>query len=487
MHCPKCNEELKDGYLYCENCGYEIQMVPDFKPEVDGSILNSLREIQKEVFDDEKNEKDAAEIRKEQVKWSYRIRKFKKEHKIAFYMILAFCVSFCVLLSVGIVYFAGYLSPVVQYGKAMEAYEKEFYKESLEYVEHTIQLEPQYVDAYIAGYQCAVKLEDYQSAEKFLLDGMQVGAYEETEISYCFDELIKYYIEKKQYSKINQLLLLCPSSIIVSKYQDYLALPVSFSYVEGSYIGTIPLKLSSGSEGNIYYTLDGTLPDTSSEKYTGPIFLEDGQYTINAMFINEYGVQSDVVTKGYTIEKRNVPLPPSVNCYSGEYSVPEMIAIDSEHDCSVYYTTDGTIPTEESLQYTEPIPMPLGKTQFKFVCFNEESGYFSDVVIREYQFELNTEYDYTQAQRDLYALMINENIILDYAGTRSNFVGSNSYDFQFVITEEGMGEFYLFEEVYHPEEGEEYATGIMFAVGAYDGMIYRVSINENMDYVLTLY
>ena len=205
------------------------------------------------------------------------------------------------------------------------------------------------------------------------------------------------------------------------------------------------------------------------------------------MFINEYGVQSDVVTKGYTIEKRNVPLPPSVNCYSGEYSVPEMIAIDSEHDCSVYYTTDGTIPTEESLQYTGPIPMPLGNTQFKFVCFNEESGYFSDVVIREYQFELNTEYDYTQAQRDLYALMINENIILDYAGTRSNFVGSNSYDFQFVITEEGMGEFYLFEEVYHPEEGEEYATGIMFAVGAYDGMIYRVSIKENMDYVLTLY
>ena len=44
MHCPKCDKELKDGYLYCENCGYEIQMVPDFEPDVDGSILNSLRE-----------------------------------------------------------------------------------------------------------------------------------------------------------------------------------------------------------------------------------------------------------------------------------------------------------------------------------------------------------------------------------------------------------------------------------------------------------
>ena len=39
MQCPNCKEELKDGNLYCEKCGYEIQMVPDFEPDVDGSIL----------------------------------------------------------------------------------------------------------------------------------------------------------------------------------------------------------------------------------------------------------------------------------------------------------------------------------------------------------------------------------------------------------------------------------------------------------------
>ena len=49
MQCPNCKQELKEGYLYCETCGYEIQMVPDFKPEVDGSILSSLKDIQKEV------------------------------------------------------------------------------------------------------------------------------------------------------------------------------------------------------------------------------------------------------------------------------------------------------------------------------------------------------------------------------------------------------------------------------------------------------
>ena len=33
MKCPNCGEELKEGYLYCEKCGEEIMIVPDFEPE----------------------------------------------------------------------------------------------------------------------------------------------------------------------------------------------------------------------------------------------------------------------------------------------------------------------------------------------------------------------------------------------------------------------------------------------------------------------
>ena len=204
MQCPKCNKELKDGYLYCEYCGYEIQMVPDFEPEVDGSILSSLREIQKDAFEENREEKNTADIQKEQIKWSYRMKKFKKEHKMTFYVLLAFCVSFCALLTVGIAFLIGYLSPGIQYGKAMEAYEEGNYSESLKYVEHTVMLKPEYQDAYIAGYQCALELEDYDSAEKYLLGGIEYNAFDEAEIIYCFDELIKPYIENRQYSKINQ-------------------------------------------------------------------------------------------------------------------------------------------------------------------------------------------------------------------------------------------------------------------------------------------
>ena len=490
MQCPNCNKELKDGYLYCEHCGYEIQMVPDFQPAVDGSILTSSTEIQKEAFKEDgikEEEKSVEGIQKEEIKWSYRIKKSRKEHKMVFYIMTAFCVSFCVLLAVGIFSLVEYLSPGIQYGKAMEAYDEKNYSECLQYIEHTVMLNPEYMDAYIAGFQCTLVLEDYDGAEQYLLTGIGYNAFDDTEIVYCFDELIKKYLEKQQYKKISQLLNVCPSNVIVKNYQEHLALPVSFSYAEGTYVGTIPIKLSSGSQGSIYYTTDGSEPDVTSNKYTSPIFLEEGEHIIKAVFFNEFGVQSEIVEKTYIIEQRTVPLPPSVNCYSGEFVIPMIISIDSEDGCSVYYTTDGTTPTDESIRYVEPIHMPLGKSQFKFVCYNEDSGYYSEIITRDYVFTLNTEYEFTQAQRDVYALMIDENIILDYAGTRSNFIGSNTYEYQYVITVEEMGEFYLIAEFHKPEEREKYATGICFAVNAYDGTIYRAEKSENMDYVLTLY
>lgn len=59
-------------------------------------------------------------------------------------------------------------------------------------------------------------------------------------------------------------------------FQSYLAKEPDFSYVEGDYAEVIPLKLSSNTSGTIYYTMDGSTPDESSEIYTAPLFLENG-------------------------------------------------------------------------------------------------------------------------------------------------------------------------------------------------------------------
>ena len=42
MKCPNCGCEMEYGYLYCAQCGMEIQIVPDFEPEIENSITETL-------------------------------------------------------------------------------------------------------------------------------------------------------------------------------------------------------------------------------------------------------------------------------------------------------------------------------------------------------------------------------------------------------------------------------------------------------------
>ena len=54
MKCQKCGATLLGGHLYCDVCGAEYQIVPDFEPELEISMAKSLSGLSESIQEKEK-------------------------------------------------------------------------------------------------------------------------------------------------------------------------------------------------------------------------------------------------------------------------------------------------------------------------------------------------------------------------------------------------------------------------------------------------
>ncbi|MCD8067492.1 MAG: zinc ribbon domain-containing protein [Lachnospiraceae bacterium] len=61
MNCPKCGRPLKEGMLYCEHCGGEVNLVPEFDTQVEQSIAESMQEVMHQGFGEKEPENHTAE------------------------------------------------------------------------------------------------------------------------------------------------------------------------------------------------------------------------------------------------------------------------------------------------------------------------------------------------------------------------------------------------------------------------------------------
>ena len=96
---------------------------------------------------------------------------------------------------------------------------------------------------------------------------------------------------------------------------------------------------------SIYYTLDGSTPTTSSTKYTGPITLTQN-CTVKAIATAE-GMENSSVTT-YNVNWFKVE---SVNI---TFENKQVHLSTTTPDARIYYTLDGSTPTESSNLYTGP-------------------------------------------------------------------------------------------------------------------------------------
>jgi hypothetical protein len=136
----------------------------------------------------------------------------------------------------------------------------------------------------------------------------------------------------------------------------------TFSVAAGTYTTIQAVTISDTTPGaSIYYTLNGTTPTTASTLYTGPVNVGVSE-TINAIATLAGTGTSTVGSVSYTINLPTAPAP-TISPAAGTYTTIQSVTLaDSVSGASIYYTLNGTTPTNTSSFYSGPISVGVSET-----------------------------------------------------------------------------------------------------------------------------
>lgn len=477
MKCPDCGAEIVDGHLYCEKCGMEIQMVPDFEPEIENSITETLSTVAEEIEGnspgEDKPDGESNGVSAEQQ------ASILPEEQGKNWLVLSLVTFVAVTLAAGFVavYLYHRYSVNYQVDQARSYAQSQDYEKAIEYLEKAIELTSDNAEIIFLMSNYYYQMGESGKAADVLVELIAKEQLDYDEKEKAYESIITIWDEEEKYEEINSLLLNCQDSEIINQFQQYMAMTPEFGYLSGNYDEVILLKLNANTAGKIYYTMDGTNPDENSQVYTAPLMLESGEYQIAAVFVNDYGIKSEVSRSWYVINL-TVPDPPELLLYSGSYHVPTMIEAVLPETGTVYYTMDGSNPTKDSLRYTEAIPMPLGRSNFKFVTISEE-GVSSEIVSRSFEFTLDTDVTVSKAISNVVQALFDRRVLSDLQGHSHEIEGKYVFQYNTIVEIPNLGYYYVLDEYIEKSDGTQTKTERLYAVEVYTGAPNRLIYDEN--------
>lgn len=471
MDCPVCGKPLKEGRVFCEHCGKEIQIVPVFEPEIEDSITKSLGKVLEVFKEEEQTETKTSEIQAWDSSFDEKTEQVGgKKHKA---LVIYYSVGIA-LLVIALIFIMGMLINYNSYDYQMKMasnyYELNEHGEVAKYTKRAMEIAPNSSDAKMLLANSYIENGQLEQAKELL---EKIIENDKTHLN-AYKELIALYDKEQAYEKISVLLEDCTDTTIIENFKSYCINEPQFSEEEGTYDSPLSLKILADSYGTVYYTTDGTIPTEDDIEYMGPIRLEHGEHEIKAVYINQFDVKSDIVTKKYIIDIAK-PDEPEISVESGTYQTPQTIETTLIEGFEIYYTTDGSTPTRNSTPYLVPIPMPLGNSVFKFITYSDD-GIASDVSTREYTLEPDTALSKEAAIIILKQALIRNGVILDMDGHILGSPTYREYELNSAFTEDDQI-FYLIIEYVREADGTKSKTGNQYAVHTATSELYKASTN----------
>lgn len=382
MKCSKCGAEIEVGSVFCKKCGEPVQMVPDYNVLEDDFLVSLLDEQQNVKQESKTSEEKAVKSEKNTSNRAGKESTKKQNGFAALWKnkkarggIIAGIIALVILIVFLVLYLTSYDHYVAK-GKAADT--KEEYTEALTYYNRAIKKNDAKAKAKILAANDYMKLTEYDKAEELLLsviekDSDNVSAYK---------SLIVLYLTTGSYDKLDFLQAQVTNQKIIDLFNDHLVSAPVFSVDGGKYDDDVIIELHAKT-GKIYYTLDGSDPTEGGILYTEPFTLKEGTTTVQAV-CEEGEKVSEVIAKRYKISYAD-PEAPVVIPAGGSFTTPTTITVEVPEGASVYYTWDGTTPTQSSAKYTAPIDMKEGNNILSLLLVDKH-GKTSNVSEYNYKY-----------------------------------------------------------------------------------------------------
>lgn len=487
MKCSNCGADIAEGSLYCAQCGEEVQIVPVY--EVDGE-MNLKQTIS--AFFEEMGLYGEAGVKKtsgEQTGALQEAEQKEKKRKNRMRQMLVSTIGVILVFVILLAIFrqnhsiANLIEQAEQYVAAGDYQNAEMIYKDVLSRENNLSVRLTLADLYAS-------MNEKNSYEQELLKLLEQDTIPSEILSATYERLLQFYYNGDQLEKVTQLLNECREPSILEEFREYVSIAPMADLAEGSYESIQVLKLEVLEDSKIYYTLDGSDPNENSMVYSMPIVLENGSHEVRAYGVNALGIPSRVVTWKFEIQAEQLS-PPVVFPISGSYDVPQLIELDGNVD-DVYYTMDGSMPNRSSTLYTEPIPMPIGDSVFRFIRITDEG--YSNIEERTYQLELADAISAAEAVENVgeYALRVGK--MKDNQGNIDDSGAKLQFYYQYVI---GIGEpvpedespweggyFYVVFEKILDSDGTSSYNGNEYAVDIYSGQVYGLKRDAYYNYEL---
>ncbi|MGB6829575.1 MAG: chitobiase/beta-hexosaminidase C-terminal domain-containing protein, partial [Terracidiphilus sp.] len=138
----------------------------------------------------------------------------------------------------------------------------------------------------------------------------------------------------------------------------------TFSPLPGAFTSAQSVTVADATPGAaVYYTVDGSTPTAASTLYSSSLPISVSATATIKAIATASGYTSSAVTSGtYTI---NLPMAatPAFSPAPGSYSTAQSVTLsDTTTGASIYYTTDGTIPTTSSTLFSASSPIAVATT-----------------------------------------------------------------------------------------------------------------------------